>query len=216
MWEELESQKNPMVSPSVPPTDAWGGGLDQSSPSAPLEGEKPDNFGDLLHGAIQLSMEEMIFLPVEKRAMLIAALAVLEPVRGTIQFIMTPKQARDIAMAIHACDPDALTEKMVSDSAAELINTVAGQLASTLLPTDQTFTLGLPTVLVTGHVEHHEPVCALFMKLADEIFQLVISGKELLALCNPSAKNEALSPSLPASPPPTESTPLDPDAGTLE
>ena len=186
MWEELESQKNPVGGPIIPSGDAWGGDLTSPAPSAPLDGEKPDDFGDLLHGAIQLSMEEMIFLPVEKRAMLIAALMVLEPVRGTIQFIMTPKQAREIALAIHACEADALTEKMVSDSAAELINTVAGQLASTLLPPDQTFTLGLPTVTVTGHVEHNEPVCALFMKLSDEIFQLVISGEELIALCNPS------------------------------
>ena len=186
MWEELESQKNPVGGPIIPSGDAWGGDLTSPAPSAPLDGEKPDDFGDLLHGAIQLSMEEMIFLPVEKRAMLIAALMVLEPVRGTIQFIMTPKQAREIALAIHACEADALTEKMVSDSAAELINTVAGQLASTLLPPDQTFTLGLPTVTVTGHVEHNEPVCALFMKLSDEIFQLVISGEKLIALCNPS------------------------------
>ncbi len=187
MWEELESQKNPVGSPMVPSGGAWGGDLAPPAMPSPLDSEKPDDFGDLLHGAIQLSMEEMIFLPVEKRAMLIAALMVLEPVRGTIQFIMTPKQARDIALAIHACEPDALTEKMVSDSAAELINTVAGQLASTLLPPDQTFTLGLPTVTITGHVEHNEPVCALFMKLSDEIFQLVISGQELIALCNPTA-----------------------------
>ena len=207
MWEELEAQKNPTVSPSAPPVDAWGGGLGGEPPSSPpLDGETADHFGDLLHGAIQLSMEEMVFLPVEKRAMLIAALAVLEPVQGTIQFIMTPKQARDIAIAIHSCEPDALTERMVSDSAAELINTVAGQLASTLLPPDQTFTLGLPNVVVAGHVEHNEPVCALFMKLADEIFQLVISGKDLIALCNPSTQTPSSSapPLTPPSEPGTE------------
>ena len=210
MWEELEAQKNPTVCPSVPPIDAWGGGLGSAAPSAPLlDGETADHFGDLLHGAIQLSMEEMVFLPVEKRAMLIAALAVLEPVQGTIQFIMTPKQARDIAIAIHSCEPDALTERMVSDSAAELINTVAGQLASTLLPPDQTFTLGLPNVVVAGHVEHNEPVCALFMKLADEIFQLVISGKDLIALCNPDALTHS-----PSTPPPTP--PSEPSTERLE
>ena len=212
MWEELEAQKNPVASPIVPPSDAWGGSLSGAASAPHLDNATSDHFGDLLHGAIRLSMEEMVFLPVEKRAMLIAALTVLEPVQGTIQFIMTPKQARDIAMAIHACEPDALTEKMVADSAAELINTVAGQLASTLLPPDQTFALGLPNVVVAGHVEHNEPVCALFMKLADEIFQLVISGQELIALCNPVTmeKNQSIEPPSPPSP---VANPISPELG---
>ena len=212
MWEELEAQKNPMASPSGTPSPAWGGLGEAAAPATPLDDSTtPDHFGDLLHGAIQLSMEEMIFLPVERRSMLIAALTVLEPVQGTIQFIMTPKQARDIAIAIHACEPDALTEKMVADSAAELINTVAGQLASTLLPPDQTFTLGLPHVVVSGHVEHNESVCALFMKLADEIFQLVISGQDLIALCNPDNMQQNQSP--PPQAPSPAPNPIPPELG---
>jgi hypothetical protein len=187
----------------APPADAggWGslpepGGASAPSPCAGVDnGGTPvfsadglqNPLGDILHAAIRQSMEEMVFLPVGKRPMLVASLAVLEPVRGTIQFVMSEHQARDIATAIYGCTDDELTEAMLKDATAELINTVAGQLASTLLPPDQTFSLGLPRVEVDGYLETGEPTFSIFLEVVDDIFQMVILGGELVGLCHSAA-----------------------------
>ena len=219
MWEDLEPEKKAAPPPEstptaepwggleqpTPPAGAWGGIGADAAASVPAWGGSPagnfssafqaneasNSFSNLLHQSIQQSMEEMVFLPVEKRTMLVAVLAVLEPIRGTLQFVMSQKQAHDIAVAMHACEPGDLTEQMTCDSVAELINTVAGQLASSLLPSDQTFTLGLPVVCFDGHVEHSEPTRAVFLEVVDEIFQLVVSGQELLALCDVASERRA-------------------------
>ena len=207
MWDDLEKTKQPGSAagagadagagawgglggaPASPAPGAWGGVGGGEGGGVEAE-DGPGSFGALLHKIIRNSMEEMVFLPVEKRMMLVAALEVEEPVRGTIWFIMSKKQAGDVAMAMHNVEADRLTDQMTRDAVAELINTVAGQLASALLPADKTFTLGLPRVEYAGHVEHEEPVRGVFLEVADEIFQLAVTGTDLIALCDEAARGK--------------------------
>ena len=206
MWDDLEKEKQPGTAGGAgeeAAAGAWGGLGGLPASPAPVAGawggvggfggggveaeDEPGSFGALLHKIIRNSMEEMVFLPVEKRMMLVAALDVEEPVRGTIWFIMSKKQAGDVAMAMHNVEADRLTDQMTRDAVAELINTVAGQLASALLPVDQTFVLGLPRVEYAGHVEHEEPVRGVFLEVVGEIFQLAVTGPDLIALCDEAA-----------------------------
>ena len=194
MWESLEAGKksNVPAAPKVVPADeavgesvgGWGALAQPTKSDAAASPSPPSPFVGLVHRVLRQSMEEMMFLPVEEREMVVATLDVLEPMKGTIQFVMSRKQARDIAMAIHAGVADDLSDQMTMDAVAELINTVAGQLASSLLPADQTFALGLPAVELRSHVACSEPVRSAFMEVVGEIFQMALSGQELLAACD--------------------------------
>lgn len=93
-------------------------------------------------------------------------------------------KAYDIAGSILGDPNAALDEQKVDDALAELINTVAGHIMSDLVSAEQEFALGLPTVTRNMHVILDEPSMTYFLTLADACFQLMITGADLITLCN--------------------------------
>jgi CheY-specific phosphatase CheX len=132
--------------------------------------------------AVRRSIEDMIFMPVEKATMLMASIQVLEPVNGRIGLIVDKRLARKMALDIHACDALALTDPMITDFVAELINTIAGQLMSDILPGEQLFQLGLPVVSQGDSLAYEAGSQAVFVQVRDCCIAVGLSGEALLAL----------------------------------
>ncbi len=125
--------------------------------------------------AIHTSLEEMLFMPVVDSSMLTVDVPVTSPVAGVVRILLSEAQARSIAIAGYACEPDQLTDPMVRDMAAELVNTVAGNLMSAVLPSDQVFSLGLPVVLLADRIEQLPQATTYFMCVGQELLQVVVS-----------------------------------------
>lgn len=157
----------------------WG---DLNVDQKPVVSDYRDSFLAAVHQSLRQSVEEMIFMPVNKSAMLVALLPLLEPVEGKIQLVMPDMLARDITLSIYACEADKLTTQMVEDAVAELINTVAGQLVASVLSEDQTFTLGLPVVSRDSCLTYDATTRSAFLSIGTGTIEVNISGASLLSL----------------------------------
>jgi hypothetical protein len=169
MWDDLGAQANAAANPGPDPVAA-------------------DPFYAGVQQAVSQSLEEMCFMPVLEEAVLLASLPVLEPCPGDIHLQIQERIAREIALSIYACEPDALTEKMVDDAIGELINTVAGQLLALRLPDDHVFTLGLPTVSRESSFAYDVPARSAVFKVSDGFVETLVTGEPLLAVVNSAAK----------------------------
>jgi len=133
-----------------------------------------------VRASLRQSLEDMLFLPVAEEGMFMAELPVLSPIEGTVSILMTEPQARAMALGCYAVQPSDLTRDMVQDMVAELVNTVAGNLVASLLRSDQLFSLGLPSVTICNHIRHDHPQATFYIRLGNDVFQLVIAGDDLL------------------------------------
>jgi CheY-specific phosphatase CheX len=75
-----------------------------------------------------------------------ANLLVLDPFQGELVMLMPEELLRRIAGNIYALPEEELSDRMLADLMSELLNTIAGIFLSELLPSDQTFGMGLPTI----------------------------------------------------------------------
>ncbi len=74
-----------------------------------------------------------------------SCIAVNKPFEGRATLFMSIELAQELTMNIlGAYDEETLSDAIVRDALAELINTIAGRLMAKLTPEDQTFELGLP------------------------------------------------------------------------
>ncbi len=173
MWEQLDAMKT-AAAPQA-----------SLNPEPAITPEQPeDPVAHLLHQSIARSMEEMTFLPVDRIAVMTASVSILQPVSGIIRLITTPDQAARLAAALHGGNATTLSPSMIRDAMAELINTIAGQLASSLLSADHAFALGLPDVTIAARTDFSEPTRTMFMKQDDQWLLLALSGADLFVLCN--------------------------------
>ncbi|HAS81514.1 MAG TPA: hypothetical protein DCS43_02250 [Verrucomicrobia bacterium] len=159
MWEQLQAQ-------AVVALPAAGCNTDASATKVGLLQARM---------AIHTSLEEMLFLPVVDSSMLTVDVAVTSPVEGIVRIVLSEDQARAIAIAGYACEPEALTDSMMRDMAAELVNTVAGNLMSSVLPPDLVFSLGLPEVLLADRIAQLPQATTYFMRVGRELLQVVVS-----------------------------------------
>jgi chemotaxis protein CheY-P-specific phosphatase CheC len=75
-----------------------------------------------------------------------ANLLVLDPIQGELVMLMPEELLKQIAGNIYALPEEELSDRMLADLMSELLNTIAGIFLSALLPSDQTFGMGLPTI----------------------------------------------------------------------
>ena len=132
--------------------------------------------------AVRRSIEDMIFLPVEKATMLMASIQVLDPVKGRVGLVVDRRLARQMALDMYACEPKELTDQMVTDFVAELINTISGQMMSDVLPDEQLFQLGLPDVTEGASLAYAGDTHSFFVQVKSCCVVVNLSGDSLVDL----------------------------------
>ncbi len=70
---------------------------------------------------------------------------------------------------------ETLSNAMITDAMAELINTISGQLMSKITPTNQTFGLGLPE-FNEDWLHETEDIAECYFKVDELTFKLIIKG----------------------------------------
>jgi hypothetical protein len=145
------------------------------------EGPKPlKAAGVVLHESVRHSIEGMMFMPVEPATMLVATLDVHEPNQGCFLLLVPSWFAEELAVSVHACTPEDVTEQMVTDVVAELINLIAGQFLSTFLPDDQLFQIGIPSVSRGASRKYDERAYSAFYSIGKGTLEFVITGQSML------------------------------------
>jgi len=115
------------------------------------------------------TFESMIFMPVislpkempkpSLEGNQFARLEFLAPMKGIMYLAVPPNLASEITKNLYGwMDESDLTDEVVQDAMAELVNTVAGQFLSKFLPEDQTFEIGLPATGETVFTPSKEAV----------------------------------------------------------
>ncbi len=111
-------------------------------------------FRNIVTQAVTETIENMTFMAVdsaeetpdetEAADWLKSSQLILEPYQGEVGLIMSKKLATEIACTLYSMDDREITENMMSDVVAELINTITGDIARRLLSGGSEFKLGLP------------------------------------------------------------------------
>jgi hypothetical protein len=104
--------------------------------------------------AVRDTFETMTFmevmLPVEESGLEIeeplwAAIEIMKPVQVRFILVLPNALAEEVTETLFTPDPDTpLSENLVLDTLAELVNTIGGRLMSDLVGVDQTLKLSLP------------------------------------------------------------------------
>ncbi len=74
----------------------------------------------------------------------LAGLDVIKPAGGRVSIVLPVRLAREIADNIYSINENAPTEEMITDTVAELLNTLAGLIVGAVAPDTAAFALGLP------------------------------------------------------------------------
>jgi CheY-specific phosphatase CheX len=117
-----------------------------------------------VYEAVAETLESMVFMeavleePGDPESLgskpLGSSIVIKQPFTARATLYMPIELARELTMNIlGAYDEEILSDEIVRDALAELINTIAGRLMAKLTPEDQTFELGLPEPVEGGPPE---------------------------------------------------------------
>lgn len=136
--------------------------------------------------AVATTLENMAFMEARSlqaphdcqghAAVFCANLLVLDPIQGELVMFMPEALLKEIASNIYARPEGELSDKMLSDLMNELLNTIAGLFLGELLPQDQTFGLGLPTISRDECHELEPPVERWHFQVDGQYFCLSAGG----------------------------------------
>lgn len=132
------------------------------------------------------TFESMIFMPVISlpkdmpkptiEGNHFAKLEFLAPMKGIMYLAVPPNLATEITKNLYGwMDESEMTDEVIQDAMAELVNTVAGQFLSKFLPEDQTFEIGLPTTGETVFNPSKKAVVCYFLTEQDG-FTIALEG----------------------------------------
>lgn len=110
------------------------------------------------------------------------SLAVLHPIQGEFILKMPEVMTKKITKAIFDVPESSLTEPLLEDSMAELLNTIVGRLMNAVLPKEQTFRLGLPK---PGHgkcPKRDSGALNCYFLMDSQGISLTVSGETLLQM----------------------------------
>ena len=104
--------------------------------------------------AVKDTLENMVFMeafPVtdgsqlpDEPPCLVAHLLIHDPLQGELHLIMPRLLAEKISQTIYGLPEEELTEQIINDTFAEVINVIAGRFMNEFLPKQQLYRLGLP------------------------------------------------------------------------
>jgi CheY-specific phosphatase CheX len=110
-----------------------------------------------------------------------AMLPVDAPFKGVLVIRMDGGLARKLAENIYGTPHEELGDQLVRDTVAEILNIVAGRFMTAVLPGEQAYQLGLPS-LDQDAAHSPEPARQWLFRSEEEFFAIVIAGDGLLAL----------------------------------
>ncbi|OHB25685.1 MAG: hypothetical protein A2X84_03385 [Desulfuromonadaceae bacterium GWC2_58_13] len=136
------------------------------------------------------TLEKMVFMeitPVEVRATPLAAadwktvsLLIHDPVQGEVRLSMPRSLISKITETMYNLSAEEITEQMLDDNLAEIINIIAGRFMNEILDDGQAFRLGLPELEPADPIDPSmESREWTFSSDADE-FTVVTIGNDLL------------------------------------
>ena len=116
---------------------------------------KKDNLCNAINLALTETLEEMAFMEtcqVEGDTTYLrnnnveVLLKVTQPISLKFILSMEIELLKEIATNILAVDEDNLTHNMQTDVISEILNTISGKIMKKIIPKEQSFDLGIPTV----------------------------------------------------------------------
>ncbi len=141
---------------------------------------------DAMFEAVSATLENMAFMevrPLEHEhdcqghpGVLCATLLVHDPVQGELCLFMPESLLRQIAAGIYGRAADEVSEQKLRDILTELLNTIAGLFLTAILPAEQTFELGLPSLGEASGQELGPPVLRWHFQIDHEYFCISVSG----------------------------------------
>ena len=143
--------------------------------------------------AVAETLENMAFMEVEHtkdpmpptEETMGVSLLIHDPVQWELAMSMPRRMVLDIASAVYAMSEEDISEELVQDLLAEILNTVAGRFLSEVLLPNETFTLGLPeTCPVDGCPSDEAPLLAWNFSADGLLFGLRAAGSSLEGLNN--------------------------------
>jgi len=145
-----------------------------------------------MFNSVAETLENMAFMEVEHAAAspssaeegVGVSLLIHDPVQWELTLSMPKQMIFDIASAVYAMPEEELSEELLQDILAEILNTVAGRFLSEILLPSETFTLGLPEPCPHG-CPADEPPLLVWNFAADGLpFGLHATGSSLEGLQN--------------------------------
>ncbi|MBN2644276.1 MAG: chemotaxis protein CheX [Desulfuromonadaceae bacterium] len=114
-------------------------------------------FAEKLTETLEETLENMAFLSIDPATAETAAeysnplkevhLLVTAPVLMELRLRMAEELLFQVVETMYIMDRTDVTEQLINDLLSEILNTLAGRFMADILPTNQTFSLGLPEVM---------------------------------------------------------------------
>ncbi len=151
-----------------------------------------DHFNQSMLDAVLETLETLAFMEVVgvtdpppealETTRFYVVLSVEDPKQGELELRMTSALVRQIAENLYVVPQDELGEQLVEDTAAEIINIIAGRFMTALLPPEQPYQLGLPEVSDTPPETAGAPAREWLFRSGGEHFLIRAAGQGLLSL----------------------------------
>jgi CheY-specific phosphatase CheX len=121
------------------------------------------------------------------------ALPIFKPYQGDIVIEFPIELGKQIAEALYGPEDSCAEETVVSDTLAELLNTLAGRFMKELLEPDRDFELGFPTVGKGKAPGGADQATSLVFDIAGLLFRASVAGEDFKALNHSKTSPEVVS-----------------------
>jgi CheY-specific phosphatase CheX len=121
------------------------------------------------------------------------SLPLLQPYQGEIVIEFPGELGRQIAEALYGPEDNCTEETVISDTLAELLNTLAGRFMKELLEPDREFELGFPTVSKGKAPDGADQATSLVFDIAGLSFKASVAGEDFKALNHSKTSPEVVS-----------------------
>ena len=111
---------------------------------------------------------------------LASKLLVLDPCPGELRLIMPRVLANEIAIVLYSAAAEDITEQVLLDFMAELLNTIAGHMMSAMVPEECVFGLGIPEAGAEPFPENGGPSLQCNFRCDESYLSFVAAGEGLL------------------------------------
>lgn len=128
--------------------------------------------------AVTVTMEEMFFLEVGKPRFQWARVRVEAPFEGAVTLAFPQPLIEDVASGLMP-GQEAFSDQMLQDTLAELVNTVAGRLVSSVVSEELTFTLSVPETGAGWPESKSDAVSVHPFQIDRKCFIVLLEGEKL-------------------------------------
>ena len=147
-----------------------------------------EHFDQAVHSAVVVTVENMTFMEVLHRPqegaepILLEAqgklVPVTEPIKGNFWLFLPKDLLTVIAENVFVMETEEIDQKIIQDTLAELLNTIAGKIMQEALPEDQLFSLGLPQSAEELIASPGETMNNWFFEMQETLFFVAFSGEK--------------------------------------